>query len=253
MDTEETAQFVRRTLRICRYLGTSPYIWSDKNKRMEFGGRRSLRYFVFVAWLVMYITYESFVFARWVQVSYFDPNATTQGKMGVQYVAFSYSIPAMLHIGTFFNADQHHLLINQIIGYQRGPLGSKMSSTVHAKNLKSFIVLFNINLWNATYIAELPGTETLKPRRFGRFMKGVMCVGVAVVSLNTMSMFRRPNAPHLLTSLIPDVTTVPKWKLIPVAMFQCYIWCTQWSTIYFFCTFFMCHICTAQNALEILK
>ena len=105
-------------------------------------------------------------------------------------------------------------------------------------------------------ILEMPkisGAEKLKAKRISSFMYGVIFVGVAVVSLNTSTLFMRPNAPHLLTSLIPEVEAVRKWKIIPVALIQCYIWCAQWSTIYIYCTFFMTHIYTAQNALEILK
>ena len=127
MDTGEFARFLKLTLKIARYLATSPYTWSDEDK-VEFSGRRSLRYFAFVAQMTLYLTYESFVMSRWVQISYFDPKATNKEKTAVQYVAFSYGIPVMLHLCSFFNADQLHLLINRMLLYQRGTMSSKITT-----------------------------------------------------------------------------------------------------------------------------
>ena len=81
MDTAEFARYLKLTLNISRYLTTSPYTWSDENQ-VEFSGRRSFRYLAFVVQMLLYIAYELFVIGRWIQVSYFDPDATTKQYPG---------------------------------------------------------------------------------------------------------------------------------------------------------------------------
>lgn len=121
MHTAESTRFIKLTVKICSYVGTSPYFWSDQ-KHVEFAGRKALRFFGFLAQLALGIAYESFVLGRWIQTSYFDHDASTKGKSGLEYIAFAYSILVLLHLCSFFNADQFHLLINRMIRYQQGPL-----------------------------------------------------------------------------------------------------------------------------------
>ena len=94
-------------------------------------------------------------------------------------------------------------------------------------------------------IIEVDGVvEKLKVKRIRPYARAVMGVGIAVVSLNTATLIRRPHSPHMLTSVIPGVGTSRQMMLIPVALLQCYIWCTQWSAMYFFCTFTIAYIRT---------
>ena len=115
----ETVRHLKNSLKIARFLGTSPYVWSAEEK-LEFSGHRSFRYVFFVVQLALYLTYESFVAFRWIQISFFGSNVTSKEKMGIQYVAFSYSIPVLLHLCSFFNADQLHHFINRLMLYQQG-------------------------------------------------------------------------------------------------------------------------------------
>ena len=245
---EETAHHFKKSLKIAQHLGTSPYKWSDE-RNVEFAGHGSLRYLFFVAQMTLYLTYESFVIFRWIWFSFCDPNATPKEKSALQYVAFSYSIPVMCHLCSFFNADQLHHFINRLLLYHHGTCQSKTVIEFTLERLD----LLKCPSFSCLQPLEIAGAEEFKQKRFGPSIRIVMAVGIAVISLNTVSLFLCPTAPHLLTSLIPGVGTLQKWKLIPVAMLQCYIWCTQWSSIYFYCTFFLAHICTAQNGLEILR
>ena len=125
-NTAETTRIIKLTLRIAHCVGAIPYTWSDQKRKVEFSGRRSLRYSVFVAQLSLYVTYLSFVIARWIQLSYFQSNVTAQGKSGLQYVAFSYCMPLLLQLVSFCNIDQLHFHINSVLQYQQGSLSSKM-------------------------------------------------------------------------------------------------------------------------------
>ena len=125
MKTGETARFMRLTLKVASYLGTSPYIWLDEGEVVEFSGTRTPRYFAFLVQVFLYLIYESYVIARWVQMSIFDPSATNREKIGLQYVAFAYTIPVALNICSFVNTDQLHLLINRIMRYQQSCLSGK--------------------------------------------------------------------------------------------------------------------------------
>ena len=80
-----------------------------------------------------------------------------------------------------------------------------------------------------------------------------ICVGIAVLSPNIVTLIMRPNISHLLTSIIPDFGAVHKWKLTPIALIQCYIWCTQWSAIYMHTTVWIARVRIVQHALEVRK
>ena len=124
MNTEETVGYIKRALAISDYLGTSPYTWSGN--KMEFSGRTSRRYLVYVAQLVLHLAYQSFVVGRWIQFSYFNPDATNQERSGLQYNTFSNCIPLFSHICTFFTAGQFHLFINRMKRYQQGSIRGKV-------------------------------------------------------------------------------------------------------------------------------
>ena len=124
MDSEETVRFIKLTLKICNYFGTSPYTWSEENK-VEFSGRKSPRYFAFLAQFVLYLCYESFVIARLIHVSFFEPNVSLGGKGELQYIAYGYTLPVVLHLCSFVHDDQFHCLCNRIIQYQKSALKGK--------------------------------------------------------------------------------------------------------------------------------
>ena len=126
MDQAETVRYLKLNLKLSRYLAISPYSWSDE-KKVEFAGKSSPRYFAFIAQLLLYIAYESFLVARWIYALRFDPNATVKEKSGLQYVAISYSIPLVYHLCSFFHVERLHLFINRLILYQRGTLNRKIA------------------------------------------------------------------------------------------------------------------------------
>ena len=99
----------------------------------------------------------------------------------------------------------------------------------------------------------------MKARRITPFIRGVTGVGIAVTTLNTATLIRRPNAPNLLTSLLTtpqaESTDIQQlwWALIPAAGLQCYIWLGQWSAVYLYSTVAIAYISTVQHALEVLR
>ena len=84
-------------------------------------------------------------------------------------------------------------------------------------------------------------------------------VAIAVITLNTVTLIRRPHVPYLLTSLIiiPQVEKQQQqqqwWALIPVAILQIYIWIGVWSAVYFYSTFCIAYISMAHHTLELFK
>lgn len=98
-----------------------------------------------------------------------------------------------------------------------------------------------------------PGNERMGAKRCGPFIKGVALVGCLVTTMNIVTVFFNPSAPHLLTSVIPDAKVLSKWKLLPFVIIHGYIWCTQWTCVHFYCTWVMVHMCTVQDVLQLLK
>ena len=124
MDPEETLRLMKLAVNISGYTGTSPYAWSQN--KVQFEGRTSLRYLAFLAQLLLRLTYQVFLIARWIQFSYYKPNATNEEIGGLQYNTSAYFIPLFLNLCSFFNADQLHLLMNRTLRYQQeDSLGGK--------------------------------------------------------------------------------------------------------------------------------
>ena len=119
MNGGETPRFFKLALKISGYVGSSPYTRSDA-RRVEFGGRKSKRYFAFLAQVVLQIAYESFVFTRWIQISYFDPNATVAQRIGMQYTALCGLIPIIQLLFVVYYTEQFSLLISRILRYNVG-------------------------------------------------------------------------------------------------------------------------------------
>ena len=125
MYTEETARFVKLTLKISSYLGTSPHLCSDEEQVVEFPGSRTVRYFDILAQVFLDFTYFAFVIARLVQITIFYPSTINWEKIGLQYIAVTYAIPAAYHFCLMINADQLDSLTNRIIRYQQFRLSLK--------------------------------------------------------------------------------------------------------------------------------
>ena len=83
-------------------------------------------------------------------------------------------------------------------------------------------------------------------------MTKMFYVGPLVVTLNTVTLFRNPAAPHLLTSMIPGIKSRPKWQLLPFATVHVYIWCTQWATMYFYAFIAIAYSTALLNMLSCL-
>ena len=90
-------------------------------------------------------------------------------------------------------------------------------------------------------------------RKCYKMLRVCFAVGIAITMGNILSLFVRPAAPHLVTSLIDGVVTWPKWALIPFAIFHGYIWCGHWSVIVFYLSLLLTYITAVHNMLESLK
>ena len=127
-----TVKFLRRVIRATRLVGSQPYKW-PLNGEMEFISSRS-RYIIYLAQLLLFCAYQSFIFGRWIHAVFLDIHSTPKTRVGLQYVACSYMVPLTFQLITFFNYGRHQGLVKRLLRHCRLFDDSKL----YIDNLRNF-------------------------------------------------------------------------------------------------------------------
>ena len=89
---------------------------------------------------------------------------------------------------------------------------------------------------------ELPQRDDTRPMG-NAFLKLLVRSSQMIFFMDLLSVFMQPQSPSLLSSLLPNVNQLEKWKILPFALIQGYIWWTGWS---------VCHV-VALNLLAYMN
>ena len=232
----------KRALKTAKYFGVLPYNRNSESQELEYL-KICIRFANYITQYLLYLMYNGFVMYRYIHVS-FDEMASITSKASLRYVAFAYMVPSMVHCVVFSNHENLHNFMNRLLFYVREDFQSKFLNADDEHTIK-----LTFNGWPIINTG-LPD-DGRKLRNIGAFIRIIVpYTSVAVVCLNMATLFRRPESPHLLTSLIPDVENRPGWELIPFALIQGYLWCNQWTSILFIDTLVFTHISATLNALN---
>ena len=110
--------YIKADLQVTRYLGISPYRWSQAEKKLKFNGRISFPHLFFLTQLSVYLTYEAFVAFRLISASIRDRRSRETSKL--VYLTFTYAIPATFHLCSLYNTDHLYPFVNRLLEYRQG-------------------------------------------------------------------------------------------------------------------------------------
>ena len=128
MLSEGTLKYLRKVFLLTRILGSQSYRWPlDGDHKAQFTTSR-FRYSIYLAQLLLFCAYQSFIFGRWIHAVFFDPWASQRRRVGLQYVACSYMVPVTFQLITFFNYGRHHSFVNRLLDHCRLFESRKMAS-----------------------------------------------------------------------------------------------------------------------------
>lgn len=123
--SEEAAMHFRRTVRIAKSTGVSPYNWNARKQELEFS-QNPIRSTIFVSQFLLILMYHGFVIGRLISFT-LDENSTTKDKGILQYVAIAYSVPIICQFSFFLNVNNVHTYVNRLLHYMRNDFKSKLA------------------------------------------------------------------------------------------------------------------------------
>ena len=142
MGEEDVERYIKKDIKVTRFLGTLPYRWSKEEKRPEFDGLCSIQFRFFLAQLSLYLFFESFVIFRLVSAVLLDRGSRQTTRL--VYLTFTYAIPATLHLCSLYNTGQLHHFISRLLQYRQNASKGMVSNLATASTVFQKLIIREI-------------------------------------------------------------------------------------------------------------
>jgi len=91
------------------------------------------------------------------------------------------------------------------------------------------------------------------PAECAKTIQSLFLIVLAVLALDTNSVFRGPDLPFFISSLTSNPKDLSMTQLIPFVTFHVYIWTHVWVTYFFYSNILLCYVTIIRNALRQMR
>lgn len=224
---DDDIRHIRRATKISSALGYLPYKWCDRAGRVIFDNRPQKRFWVFFQ-MSLYWSYLAYLAGRCLYVTYYNTGAmTSSSRTELQYVFVGHCSVLPIHVCSLYFYGHHHVVIRKYLMFRR-ELETEWKNT-----------------------GKMSGQTKWKSS--SKFCRRLVILAIFNTLSNWSPIFRNPKAVNQVTAVIPGVETIARWKLLPFAILEFFIFANPWFSYYFYFAFVMGLVAGVSNKLGLLR
>ena len=226
-EMDDTAlNHLRRATKLNGFFGYHPYTWSKSSGgRVRFDSKNVYKRTLFYLHIGLFWTFEAFLTIQALYVTFINPGSrSVSTRVGLQFLPAGHSCPLPFQICSVVLCDQFHVMLNRYLSFRKD-LQVEWNRIRPKKRCKSC----------------------------GTFMRHLFLAGTLNVVSNVVPILTKPQAPNVITSVVPGVAQMPKWQRLPFAIVQFLIAAHPWVLAYLYFTLIIGLISDLENALELMR